>query len=202
MSELYPLNEEIVVPDVAEPVLGFRCWDYSISRAELCSLYGVWRIWPRNVPMQAVCTSYVADAKWKRWRNTDNFSAVVRTLGTNGVFEHPPEAYEHKAPHKPCKCGIYAAYEPKIVVGYADIKRVFGIMEAWGKVIPGSNGFRAEFARPACLFNVEGIHTYERRQLQRLAEEYDIPLVNPHSLDVEDYREGVRSGAWKNLVEP
>jgi hypothetical protein len=197
--EIYPLNDAIEVPDVAEPVLGFRCWDYNEDFTGLCSLHGVWTLWPNDEPLKAICATYAHSASgvYAQYRHTGNLRAILTRFGHDGKFVHPPEAYTHRAPGKTCQCGIYAAYNFDIVASYADTVRVFGLVTAWGLVIPGSNGFRAEYAKPVVLFDIDPAHTVERRKLQRVAGNYNVPLVEPHSEHVEDYREGVRSGIWQ-----
>jgi hypothetical protein len=201
-DELYSLGTQMEVPDVAEPVLGFRCWDYSDEFNGIFSLHGVWRLWPSNTEFKAICAKYVYEGNWERWQRKSSSKELLENFGDgNGNFVHPAEAYKHRAPSKQCQCGIYAAYDANIVIGYADTVRVFGLIAAWGLVIPASNGFRAEYAKPVCFFDIEQMHTVERRKLKAVADNYSVPFIVPHSLNVEDYREGVRTGDWTRLAK-
>jgi hypothetical protein len=61
-------------------------------------------------------------------------------------------------------------------------------------VVPADNGFRAEYARIAAIFAVVREVSMEQAQLRRIAELYDVPLLVPYSLGVEDYRILLREG--------
>jgi hypothetical protein len=56
----------------------------------------------------------------------------------------------HEAPHDGCRCGIYAYYRPD-AVGPDLPGRVFGVVEATGRILLGDRGFRAEHARILAL---------------------------------------------------
>lgn len=74
----------------------------------------------------------------------------------------------HAAPHATCSCGIYAWYRPGDL---ADDGDVFGVIEATGRVLLGTSGFRAERARIVALCvpdDGDGIAT-------RLAARYGVP---------------------------
>lgn len=210
--------ENLTVPDVAEPFLGFRCWDYDSHRNLLLSVFGVYRVWPQGEPLRAVCTKYTNASTYSRYKLTRDIDELLVLFGAEGRFQHPEEAYEHKAPYEGCGdinrpgCGIYCAFQMETVAEYSHMPRVYGLAFGWGKVIPGRNGFRAELAYPAAIFdlfdtdkydpNVESMHTFERSDLYRVARAYNVPVIVPDSTHLDDYREGVRSGVWKNLVEP
>jgi hypothetical protein len=74
-------------------------------------------------------------------------------------------ARAHFPPDPDCDCGIYAFRAPRrlwpgymraspIQKGWAEgfvVQRVFGEVSLWGHVIPGTHGWRAEFAYPRRL---------------------------------------------------
>lgn len=60
----------------------------------------------------------------------------------------------HEAPADTCNCGIHLARDLALALQYSNRGKnsVFGLVKGWGKVIPGSAGFRVEFAYPEKLF--------------------------------------------------
>jgi len=90
-------------------------------------------------------------------------------------------------PVEGCKCGIYAARDRDqlIALGYGAYKReqhrVIGEVAFAGKVIPGSQGFKAQRARIKRLF----VPYEDWRWAEPLAAAYNVPvevafLFNPH----------------------
>jgi hypothetical protein len=83
-----------------------------------------------------------------------------------------PSDDEHRAPHDGCTCGIYGWYDPNDT-GMVSA-RVFGVIEASGRVLMGERGFRAERAtlaavvtrnrRVAAACEQAGIAVYRRRR--------------------------------------
>lgn len=57
--------------------------------------------------------------------------------------------YRHKstAPEAECSCGLYACHTPSILSEFHESREIIGVIEAWGKVIVGPKGFRAQYAR-------------------------------------------------------
>jgi hypothetical protein len=56
----------------------------------------------------------------------------------------------HKSPDQDCSCGVYAHYLP--LESYEKQKHsIFGVVEASGKILMGTKGFRAEKARVVAL---------------------------------------------------
>jgi hypothetical protein len=49
-------------------------------------------------------------------------------------------------------------------------------------------GFRAEYGGIAAFFQVVPEVSIDRSRRRRLADQYQVPLLVPHSLNVEDYR--------------
>lgn len=71
-------------------------------------------------------------------------------------------------PHESCHCGIYASDSPGgDCKSYLHSLAVFGKVRLWGRVVPGSRGWRAERAYPEHLYVLEGLATrgfFRKRQ--------------------------------------
>jgi hypothetical protein len=67
------------------------------------------------------------------------------------AFRCPPSTLPtgHDSPSVGCRCGIYAWYKPEDT-GILDA-RVFGVVQAFGRILMGDHGFRAERARIAAI---------------------------------------------------
>jgi hypothetical protein len=68
--------------------------------------------------------------------------------------------------------------------------------------VPAEFGFRAEGVRIAALFDIDCAFTIPRRDLERLAHAYSVPLLRPISAVPDDYRFGVRSNfaeGWQEV---
>lgn len=93
-------------------------------------------------------------------------------VGQNtAICLHDPRAWRHKAPALGCSCGIYAFYGDDEDIYAGDPATVGGIVAAWGTVIEGTLGFRAEHAEL-------------------------VALVQPPSAKQRAYREAEAAGAW------
>jgi hypothetical protein len=62
------------------------------------------------------------------------------------------------------------------------------IYTAPGTPPPGSHGFRAEFAKPACLFLLARDFAIPLDDLRQLAAYYRVPVLRPHTTDLREYR--------------
>lgn len=128
-----PMFEDFKVPDVIGEIIGWRAWNV--------------------IP----------------WSN--NTLHRLQSLGAGGgkhatIWEPKKgmEAYcakDHEVPDERCSCGFYAANTREHLVGMGynryDVesptgKAVIGRVAMWGKVIPGTQGWRAQYARPIELF--------------------------------------------------
>jgi hypothetical protein len=104
-----------------------------------------------------------------------------------------PRSDIHAAPAADCRCGLYAMRAVKDLdfsfsyrrVGEAHVwygdPAVVGCVKLWGKVIPGTHGWRAEYAYPAGLVAIaeEGRpRWYAARELvEELARLYGVGLA-------------------------
>ncbi len=134
------------VPRSVSPAIGWRAWrvEEHDARLWLCSLtFGV--RWPLREPMRAAC-----------------------------------DDGRHAPPGERCSCGIYAADSLTHLqdMGYngfeftEETTVVIGEVKLWGKVVAGTQGWRAEFAYPSVL-----LVPYERWQSVRpLRDAYGVPV--------------------------
>jgi hypothetical protein len=145
---------DIVVPDVAGEILGWRAWKVvgngpytRLQSVNAHEMFGVPRelcIWPTNRWMLAACVRGHVDV-----------------------------------PHEGCKCGLYAAETRSYLLqyGYANYEHVLddlviGVVGLVGKVIPGTQGWKAQRARVVRLEV-----PYEKEPLaRRLGELYRVPV--------------------------
>ena len=149
------------IPDVAEPLLGFRSWVWDGAHQVLTSVVQSGTPWPPGKDLHAVCT--------------------------HG---------RHPAAEPGCTCGIYATTSIAVAAPYTGVGNAFGLVYGWGEhVVPADSGFRAEYARIAAIFAVVREVSMELPHLRRIAKLYDVPLIAPHSVEVEDYRLLLDEGA-------
>jgi hypothetical protein len=136
------------VPDAIEPAIGYRVWKVDNNR--LCSLihHTLWLPYER---MQADC----------------------RVRAHTGV------------PVESCSCGFYATatFNSLFDMGYTGAAGLFasgpdnvyviaGTVKMWGKIIPGTKGWRAEFVYPEKL-----LIPYSLIKLGKvLSDEYGVPF--------------------------
>lgn len=79
---------------------------------------------------------------------------------------------EHEAPGDNCTCGIYAKYTPVT----SSWGRVPGIVEASGKIILGTKGFKSAEARIVALYyNLDNFGTSSLNAIIEIAEQFGVP---------------------------
>jgi hypothetical protein len=145
------IGHEVLIPDVIGEILGFRSWEVSEDLL-LRSLNGA--IWKPDGWMIAECKTRIT-------------------------------SHNHmNIPVENCSCGIYAAKTRQHLADmsynryHPGMRRVIGEVALAGKVIPGTQGYRALKARPTKLYV-----PYEFWQLVTpLAEKYDIPVTLDNTL--------------------
>lgn len=103
---------------------------------------------------------------WPHNRSLESECAKARTYGV-----------EHEGPAVDCSCGIYAATDLTALSGYLSDGTVVGAIEAWGRVIPGEFGFRAQYARVKAIW-VDGANLV---RLSDVAELYGAQMVHSFS---------------------
>jgi hypothetical protein len=98
--------------------------------------------------------------------------------------------HDDPVPGADCSCGIYATTDLDIINGHLSKRNpVAGIVELGGRVIPATQGYRAQMARVAVILLLDEALTEPWPFLRKLAAAYKVPAVIPHSDDPEQYRE-------------
>jgi hypothetical protein len=136
-----------------------------------------WRVWKvaREVPLYGTAPKLHSESYDYYW------APRVKARATCNKHEAHNDADSAKrVPNETCTCGFYAAKTLDQLRGMhyprydeeGDRISVLGQMALWGKVIEGSQGWRAEFAYPARLWlPFEGF-----RLAKPLAKAYGVPV--------------------------
>ena len=146
------------VPDLIEPVVGFRKW--RIARGFLCSPF-VPFFW-REPEILARCRP----------------SKHTRVFG-RGWLETP-----HEAPHPECECGVYAYHRPPPEGPIPYLDRVTGIVTLWGRMEVHADGLRAQHARIEALAVRPQWGSRQEDRVRRIAEDLGVDLVDHRDLAV------------------
>ena len=134
----------MIVPDAIEPIVGWRCWNLNDAWRLESLINGRDTPWRPGVRKEATCCSEL-------------LSSLRASLPPETIaqLELKPEdadlLREHAAPHEFCSCGIYAAKDLDTLQKVAFPEPIVGEVYLWGKVIPGENGYRAQYAYPKSL---------------------------------------------------
>lgn len=117
--------------------------------------------------------------------------------GANRARCRADEDTDHRAPDPECTCGFYAYSAEKWAGEYPYARSVLGVISCWGRIITGTRGLRAEFARidalwlgpavPADLVEAvratyPDVQLYERRE-DLLREHPATPLEDAEPVD-------------------
>jgi len=72
------------------------------------------------------------------------------------------EPFEKEVPDESCTCGIYALKSRTAIVcsPYAREADAVGAVSLWGKIVPGEDGYRAQYAYPLLIFTDEALQDY------------------------------------------
>ena len=122
MSEDFAGAEHELVPGVLR---GYRAWRWQEGRLIACNWDGTWEP-GRN---EARCLRYQG--------------CGVPECASCAAYIHP-----EPVPYSPCACGFYAKHKPG---GYDSRGSVIGVIKAYGKVVLGTLGFRAQYAEIEAL---------------------------------------------------
>ena len=126
----------VSVPDSTEYFIGWRGWsvalDLSLKVARLKSPSYALGHWVTDGPCKAYC-SYAQSARERK-----------------GELVTPTGDPHGDPPGVGCTCGFYAAYpvENCVVTHKNYCYSLLGAVKAWGKVIRGDKGFRAQYMQP------------------------------------------------------
>lgn len=163
-----PDLDGVRVPDVVGEIVGWRAWQ----------VVGTMRL-PRLMSVNAAHTVGHDDAIWptRRW-----------------ITARCPRGCVEEIPNEMCTCGLYAAAsrEQLIQLRYgaygANAVHAIGQVGFAGKVIPGSQGWRAERGRIISL-----IVPYEHwRYAKPLGEAYRVPVEVGFLFAPEDRQKALR----------
>ncbi len=166
-------------PDFPQTRLAFRSWQLDRAAMTVLSLNAPGRNaswlakamaspagnWPYGKPLEATCTYAARKPK-------------------DGEEPHGP------VPATDCRCGVYATTDLGVINHYLSrLAPILGVVELGGRVIPATQGYRAQYARVAAILLVDEALTEPHHLLRELAEKYRVPAVIPFSVDPESYRE-------------
>jgi hypothetical protein len=152
----------MIVPDAVEPIVGWRYWSLN-QQGRLESLVQERDApWVPGVRKEAECGFLAMIRAWEqrvaevRQRETPSDPEPLEQPKLEGpdMDEHHPEWDEHEAPLESCSCGIHAAKDLETLQRVSGGGPVVGEVYLWGKVIPGENGYRAQYAYPKSLYLV------------------------------------------------
>jgi hypothetical protein len=157
---------------------GFRWWRVSPAG----ELYSAWfdRPWDPN-SNEATCALPVGKLGRRAWskRHTDGVPAPGCTCGFYALHRVPMQNGTEPDPERPW------LLDPE---GWSGLGAavVFGVAEAWGRVLIGTEGWRSRYSRALALFvpNASDLSGSERMRL--LSERYRIPVTaSLESLEAE-----------------
>jgi hypothetical protein len=134
------------VPDAIEPAVGYRVWYVRNNRLHSIAHE---MLWEPGMPVEAEC-------RMKK---------------------------DHPVPDENCSCGTYATanFNNLFDMGYTRTQGPFavqpgvvvvaGLVNLWGDIVPGTRGWRAQYAYPKKLLVPYSLYQYARP----LAEAYGVP---------------------------
>ena len=144
------------LPDLIEPIVGFRIWRiFRTGPAELSSPY-----------LPVVWSEPVVRAECRRWRSPED---LLRDT--------------HAAPHPDCGCGIRAYPTPTSDFSKVDYRAVSGIVTVWGRIEIERDEMRAELARVEALGLYRRWSRRQRDAVREVASTLGADLVDLHELD-------------------
>ena len=136
--------------------------------------------WPKDRPLVAECVQ-----DWKHEPHKKDC---------------PEDCEEHTPgiPSANCKCGMYATRDLENVINHY-LQRatvpVLGLVELGGAMFMGEPGHqayaRAEYCRVAAVLLIDKWLATDHDTLRRLASDYNVPALVPHSVDPDDYQDRI-----------
>ena len=101
------------------------------------------------------------------WQRGDNEAMCC-------YYNHP----DAPAPISMCHCGFYAkhdhTYFDDIAGWIEDTTYVAGVIEAWGKILLGDKGFRAQYARIVAITPYTNLSLKNRHRIKNIASSYGV----------------------------
>lgn len=111
------------------------------------------RLTPRGTVMGRRMWTLERDRE--RWR-LGNLAHATDQYWPRGVYEADCENWRSHSdrgpsPHPSCNCGLYAFWDLKDLREQYSFGNLTGIVEAWGRIRPGDEGFLARYMLPIAL---------------------------------------------------
>ena len=133
----------MIVPDAIEPIVGWRCWTLNdAGQLESLAPFGD-TLWLPGERKEAKCfhpvLSMLGAASGPERAELDPDLGDADFLG------------QHHPPLEICSCGIHAAKDLENLRIALISGPIVGEVYLWGKVIPGEDGYRAQYAYPKSL---------------------------------------------------
>jgi hypothetical protein len=140
-------------PDLIEPVAAFRAW---------------------RIVGDALLSPYIP-ARWEgRTMHAECFPANRRLEFGHGWLAEP-----HRSPHRACRCGIYAYYEPGTRTWFGEFDWVEGVVACWGRIEAHATGLRGEVARVEALALPARPDRARDRAIHAIAGRLRCPVIAP-----------------------
>ena len=190
----------ITIPDGVTPLVGWRGWAVD--------------------PEKMLLTGAVHQEPWPPGEVSAAICAMKRPKVVTHLHNIPPEHFHaaraaidelveawaavwwnpHDVPDPDCTCGLYA----KLRRGEVDSGIVKGRIEAWGRIVKGADGFRAEYAKITGLLVNEGAMLGPIRRsnhaelVHRLAEVYGVPVLDDEDRRIPVHEIDPADEGWMN----
>jgi hypothetical protein len=159
----------VEAPDLVGYITGLRAWRYVDSG-------NGWRL-----------QSAVQATLWPPQEHLEAECLVLKITTPMGIYTQPIRTHPEPPPIEGCKCGYWGLADYNKVYsqfGTRIMKRVrpnpeqfvYGTIALWGRVLTGTEGWRAQYAYPLALVS-EATTLNNRGMLSRLAETYGISVV-------------------------
>lgn len=165
----------MIVPDSIEPIYGWKALritpDGRLASPQQAT------IWPVKQRLEATCSSNKVTYAWTAVRGEPKemglqqpppgvvvASTSTTILSTSSHIPEKPktalpvgmswswEAQPHEIASNDCRCGIYVVDNVRAAGSYISDNCILAEVCLWGRVVPGSDGARGQYAYPRQLF--------------------------------------------------
>jgi SAM-dependent methyltransferase len=148
---------------------GFRWWRVS----PIGELYSAWFDQPWDAyANEATCAIPVSRVSRRAWtkRHADGVPAPGCSCGFYALHRVPEQVGDEPDPERPW------LLDPE---GWSGLGAsvVFGVAEAWGRVLIGTEGWRSRSSRAIALFVPQGSDLWSSDRIRLLSERYSIPIT-------------------------
>lgn len=132
------------------------------------------------------------------WHDGANTAVCARI----GLSDDPPA---HPAPDSDCRCGFYAYGSERAAAQHRNSRYVSAVVACWGRVIAGTRGVRAQYARIEAIYLAESAPPSLRRQIARRYPSSALyqdraTMLSEHPLSQLDcYHDGWFSRRWPGI---